>query len=106
MLWIAVGVALALCLSLWGVTVAALAARRTMRRLEEVQRSAIVADMKALETQAARINATLVKFSPLMQRANEAIARMNQGLRDLRLPQALAALRTAGAAIKLLLSFR
>jgi hypothetical protein len=53
-----------------------------------------------------RLQASIDAVPPLLARANVAIERVNLALNDLRLPQAIAALRGARLAIRLLVSGR
>ena len=103
-LWIAVGVAVLFFLA--GSVAAMLAAGRTARRLSELRAHSALIDAPALAARVERLNATLTHMPALLERAHAAIDRINTALRELRLPQAVAALRAAGAAIRLLLLFR
>ena len=53
-----------------------------------------------------RINTDLDQMLPLLARVKEAVASINASLQQLKMPRAVLALRTAGAAIRLLLSGR
>ncbi|HET9030043.1 MAG TPA: hypothetical protein VFN49_07695 [Candidatus Aquilonibacter sp.] len=98
--------AVALVFVAYGAARAALAARVVKAHVDRVQSATVIADAAEAQVYAQRINDDLAQVEGLLARANAAIATINQGLHDLRIPEAIAALRTAGAAIRLLLSGR
>lgn len=102
---IAVGVGILFAIA--GVIVAALAALRTKRRLDAVKaRAATLLDVERMQLGMNRLQHAAEEAGPLVDRAKVAIDRINAGLRELKLPQAVFALQTAGAAIRLLLKGR
>jgi hypothetical protein len=63
-------------------------------------------DLPSASQNAARMNGAVAAMPALAQRANVAVASMNQAIQDLKLPEAMAALRAAATAVKLLFSGR
>lgn len=103
----AVGVIAGLLFALAGCIVAALAALRVKKRADALKAEAqAVVDVKAAQATALRLQTSLEAVGPLLDRAKAAIDEINTGLTEMKLPQAMAALRTAGAAIRLLASLR
>lgn len=103
-LWICVVAAL-LCMTYGGLR-AMLAARVVKNHVDRMKALPIVAEVAKSEGYAARINADLAGIEELLVRANAAIRAINKGLAEMRIPEAIAAVRMAGAAIRLLFNSR
>jgi hypothetical protein len=65
-----------------------------------------IVDVERLNSVVRRLEADDISLALLADRVDAAGARINAALNDLRLPQAMLAVRTANAAIRLLLSGR
>ena len=90
-----------------GVIIAAVAAVRTKKRLDALKlRAETLVNVERAQVDAARLQRSLERAGPLLARAKAAIDEINTGLTELKLPQAVAALQTAGAAIRLLMNGR
>ncbi len=104
-LWACILVAVLLVIA--GGVVALRAALHTKRRVEAIRDAAPgIVDVERAKADAERLRNAVDGIVPLLDRAKLAIDRINAGLRDLKLPQAIFALRTAGAAIRLLMNGR
>ena len=105
--WTLVGCVIASCLL---VLVGALRAKRaadvTKLRMTGVQSRVAAMNAAIASARVERINADIAKMPALVERAQVAIHIMNRSLAALKLPEAVAALRTAAAAVKLLASGR
>jgi hypothetical protein len=91
---------------LYGVVRAAMAARVVKAHADRLKTAPLVTDAARAQTYVARINEDMAGIQALLERAQAAIAQINRGLADLRIPEAVAAVRTAGLAIRLLLNHR
>jgi hypothetical protein len=103
--WVFAG--LAVVLAGIGAVVAVRAAARTRRRLDEIAAAVpSLIDVERAQADVNRLAAAADTATLLLSRARAAIEELNEGLTQLRLPQAMLALRTAGAAIRLLFNGR
>ncbi len=100
------GVAAAGACVLFGVAVAAVAALRVKRHADALQAHPLIARAAAAPALGERITHDLEALTGLSVRAQAALEQLAVALHEVRLPQAIAALRVAGAAIRLLLSGR
>lgn len=66
----------------------------------------VIGEAAKAERNVQRINADMAAIDELLVRANAAIRSINESLAELRIPEAVAAVRTAGAAIHLLFNSR
>jgi len=99
--------AVALLLVVTGLVIALIALGRFKRRVQATMAHLNgVFDRERAAGIAAQLQSSIDEVAPLLVRANAALARINRALSELRLPQAVVALRTAGAAIRLLTSGR
>ena len=90
----------------YGALRAMRAARVVKNHVERIKTSPLVARVKQAELNVDRINVDVVAIDALLVRANAAIRTINEGIADLRIPEAILAVRTAGAAIRLLFNHR
>lgn len=105
--WIlAACIMLAIVLIVAGIIAAAIGGLRVKRHVEALKHSPVLGYPAEAQALAHRIEADLAQMQPLLERAKLAIDRINQSLQQLRLPEAAFALRTARAAIRLLISGR
>lgn len=90
-----------------GIGTAALAGLRTKRRAGQVELAAakldVSAEMRAYET---RLRASADAVHPLLARLQNALETLNAALRDLRMPQAMLAIRAAVVAVRALTAGR
>jgi hypothetical protein len=91
---------------LYGVIRAALAARAVKQHVDRLKATPLADDAAKAAVYGRRIGAALPQIEALLVRANAAISTISDALKELRIPEAVAALRTAGAAIRLLFSGR
>ena len=85
----------------------AIAALRIVKKHSDALRaSPLIARATGAQNDVNRIRADVVVIQSLVERSKYAIAEINQGFADLRIPQAVAAMRTANAAVRLLFSGR
>ncbi len=98
------GIILALIFTVAGAIVAGLAALRFKRRLQALKKAPLASYAPEAQAYLHRINADLEETKLLLENAKGALGRINESLRVLRMPEAILALRTAGAAIRLLLA--
>jgi hypothetical protein len=82
------------------------ALKKTKAHAESARALIAALDLPSADRNIARMNAAISAMPALAQRAMSAVASMNQSIRDLKLPEAMAALRTAATAVKLLFSGR
>ena len=91
---------------LYGALRAALAARTVKMHVDRVQAFPLLADAAEARVSIQRINHDLARLDGLLARANVAVRTLNEALAQMRIPEAVAAARAAGAAIRLLFSGR
>lgn len=91
---------------LYGAVAAGLAARTVKVHADRVRALPLLADAAAAQVNVQRINDDLAQLDGLLLRATAAVRTINEALAQMRIPQAVAAARTAGAAIHLLFSGR
>ena len=101
-----VGVAAAAACMLVGIAVAAVAGLRVKRHADALQAHPLIQRAAAAPALGERITHDLEAITGLTARAQAALEQLGAALQELRLPQAIAALRVAGAAIRLLVSGR
>lgn len=90
-----------------GGAIAGVAAARLKHHQARTQEAAErLVDAKRVHAIVARLSAADVALAQLLDRAKAAVASIGASLEDLRLPQAMLALRAAGAAVRLLFSGR
>lgn len=82
------------------------ALKTTQAHAAQTQELVRALDFPSAERSVARINAAVAKMPLLADRANAAVASMNHSTSELKLPEAMSALRAAAAAVKLLFSGR
>ncbi len=87
---------------LFGVVRAALAAAVVKRHADVLTSALPVGDLAELEAYMQRINGAVEGIRPLIARGQAAVQRIDRALRELRMPEAIAALRLAGASLRLL----
>lgn len=90
-----------------GAGTAAAAGLRTKRRADEVQRAATTLDVgDTLRGYETRLRASADAMQALLPRTRTALETLNAALRELRMPQAMLAIRTAAVAVRALTSGR
>lgn len=89
-----------------GVVRAAVAGLAVKKHADALKSLPIVAEVTGARVYGERINARLGQMSELLARANGAVQSINASLQEMRIPEAVAAVRTAGAAIRLLFAGR
>ena len=94
--------ALAFLCVVYGAIRAALAARVVKQHTDALKSLQIVNDVAEAQAYAARINAAMDGMPALIARADGAVQRIGQSLHELRMPEAFAAIRLAGASLRLL----
>ena len=94
----------ALVCVLYGVIRAAVAARTVKAHADRLKELPVLAQAAQADVYAQRINDDVAQIDGLLVRANLAIQSINASIQKMRIPEAIAALRTAGAAIRLLAS--
>lgn len=88
-------------------SVAVLALARFSKHLKRTSNeAAALVDAKRLEMNIARITGLVDGVEPFVDRSRVAIASINAALGELRLPEAMLAVRTASATVRLLFSGR
>jgi hypothetical protein len=88
-------------------SIRALGALKNTKARAQVTRELVEAlDLPSANRNVARASAAIAAMQPLATRASVAVASMNQSIQDLKLPEAMAALRAAATAVKLLFSGR
>lgn len=95
-------IALAIVLIVAGAVAAAISGLRVKRHADALKKSPILGYPAEAQALAHRIDADLAQMQPLLERAKIAIDTINRSLQQLRMPEAVLAVRTAGAAIRLL----
>jgi len=75
---------------------------RLKQHVDRTRATPIFADLKTLDAAKTRLNNDLTEIEALLPRAQAAGQEIMDGLDELRIPQAIAALRMTGAAIRLL----
>ncbi|MBV8638643.1 MAG: hypothetical protein JO322_11210 [Candidatus Eremiobacteraeota bacterium] len=95
-------VVLALVLIAYGAVRAMSAARIVKNHVERMKAQPLLAAFARAQSNMQQINEDVAALDALLVRANAAIRTMNDGIAEMRIPQAVAAVRTAGAAIRLL----
>ena len=96
-------VAALVCMS-YGAISALRALQVVKKHADRMKSPPLVAEVAKAQANVARINADMTAIEALLVRANAAVRSINEGIADLRIPEAIAAIRTAGAAIRLLLN--
>ena len=105
--WVlAICAAVALLCMLVGVIRAALAARVVNAHLQRLKNEPLIAGASNAQACVKRINDDVAQIELLLARAQIALRTIREGIEDLRVPEAVVAVRTAGAAIRLLFSGR
>jgi hypothetical protein len=90
-----------------GATIAAIAFARLAKHLDRTSsEAATLVDAQRVERNLARINNFANGIQPLIERSFAALGSLNAALTEMRLPEAMLALRTARAAVRLLISGR
>ena len=97
---------LSVILIAYGALRAALAAKRVKDHTDRIKASPLATNAASAAVYGERINADLAQIDVLLARANAAISSINASIQQLRIPEAVAAVRTAGAAIRLLFNGR
>ena len=87
-----------------GVARAALAAAAAKARARVTQEHVDALDLQSAQKYVDRINADVASMPMLIERARASIDSMNGSLAALKLPEAVASLRAAAVAVKLLVS--
>lgn len=106
-LWFLIACAVvAVLLAGTGGVMALRAASALRRRADDVVPHELLVRLNTAQNDAERLQAAVAGIEALPSRANAAMASMNASLRAMRLPQAVAALRLAGVAVRLLLAAR
>ncbi len=105
--WVLVvcAVAALICIA-YGALRAVRALRVVKNHVDRMKTLPLLAEVKKAQVNANRINADMAAIDALLARANAAIRTINESIADLRIPEAVAAVRTAGAAITLLFNHR
>ncbi len=104
-LWFLIAcVVIAVLLAGAGAVTAFRAARALRLHVDDVVPHELLVRLTAAQNDTERLVAAVAGFEALPSRANAALASMNASLRAMRLPQAVAALRLAGVAVRLLLA--
>lgn len=96
----------ALACMLYGALRAALAARAVKAHVGRAKALPMVADLAKAEAYVHRINDDLARVNGLLARGKAAIDSINESVTRMRIPEAVLAVRTAGAALRLLFSGR
>ncbi len=105
--WALLGCVVASLLLMAIGTIRALGAlRKTQARAKGTQELVEALDLPSASRNAARVSGAISGMPLLVQRANVAVASMNRSMQELKLPEAMTALRAAAAAVKLLFSGR
>ena len=103
--WILVaGIVLAVVFAIAGIVTAALAGLRFKRRLDALKKAQLAHYVPEAQAYVHRINTDLELMQTLLESAKASIDSINESLRELKMPQAILALRVAGAAVRLLIS--
>lgn len=103
-----VGVVAAIVCAAIGVVPVLRAVRSVKLRAAALQLAVMpmVVDIRQSQTNLERLQFAAQRANELLARAKAAIDEINSGIKELKIPQAIFALRAAGAAIRLLLSGR
>ena len=99
-------VAASLILLAVGALRARSAVAKTLWRTTEVRSRIAALHVESGQKYIDRINADVARMPDLIERVNVALDIMNRSMNTLKLPEAIASLRTAAAAVKLLVSGR
>lgn len=99
-------IVLAIVLTVAGVLRAVLSALRVKRHVAAVSEAPFLGYAEEAQAYALRLNADLEEMAPLLARAKKALDSINDAVAEMRMPQAVFALRTASAALRLLFSGR
>jgi hypothetical protein len=86
----------------YGALHAALAASVAKQHAERLRATTLVADAVEIEAYLQRMNAVAEALPALVARADVAVARIKRSLEALHMPEAIAAVRLAGASLRLL----
>lgn len=97
-------VILSLVLVIAGVIVAALAGLRLKRKAAALKRSPLFGYSAEAQAQVARISACVEAAQPLLDRFRIATTSINRSVAELRIPQAVLAVRIAVRSVRLLIS--
>ncbi|HET7813722.1 MAG TPA: hypothetical protein VFL13_05065 [Candidatus Baltobacteraceae bacterium] len=95
-------VVVALVLMAYGALRAMTAARVVKNHVDRMKAQPLIGKLAKAQGDVQRINENVDAINALLVRANAAIRTMNDAIGEMRLPEAVAAIRTAGAAIRLL----
>lgn len=86
----------------YGAFRAALAARVAKQHAERLRTTTLAADAAAIEAYLQRIDAVAAALPTLVARADAAVTRIKRSSEALHMPEAIAAVRLAGASLRLL----
>lgn len=92
----------ALGLTAYGAVRALTAARAVKNHVDRMKAQPLVSKLARAKENMQRIDGNVTELEALLVRANAAVGTINDGIAEMRIPQAVAAVRTAGAAVRLL----
>ena len=101
-IFLVVCLAVAALLTIASIVNALLAALRLKQHVDRTKAMPLFAELKTLNDVKTRLNTDLAEMEALLPRAEAAGQQVMDGLNEMRIPQAIAALRITGAAIRLL----
>ncbi len=97
-------VVVALGFTAYGALRAIGAAGVVKKHVDSIKAQPLLADVAKAQRYSQRINEDMAAIEALLVRANSAIGTINDSIAVMRVPEAVAAVRTAGAAIRLLVN--